>query len=336
MNMPFLRRWLRVRLGGFGGLVLLGAIAGFFGLAGNALAAYPDKPLRLVVPFPAGGTVDYVARQLAVQLGRELNGQVIVDNVPGAGGTIATARVAKAQPDGYTLLFTTPNHTINPALIANLPFDTLKDLAPVSLVAQIPELLVAHSAQPYNDFQGMVAYARSHPGQLNYGSAGNGTLPHITMELLLQRLGIQVTHVPYKGAAPAMNDLLGGQVGLKMDTIATATPHIRSGKLKPLAIATLKRSPLMPDVPTIAELGVPGYQGILWLGVMAPAATDPTIIALLNKAIVQAMKHPEIQKQLPADGVEILATDAATFQQLIQTEIPQWAAVVQRSKIKAD
>lgn len=318
------------------------ALCAFFTIAAGlapaapALAAFPDRPLRLIVPFPAGGTVDYVARQLATQLGRQLNGTVVVENVPGAGGTIATTRAVKAPADGYTLLFTTPNHTINPALIPNLPFDTQKDLAPVSLVAQIPELLVAHSGQPYDDFKGMVAYAQSHPGQLNYGSAGNGTLPHITMELLLQRLGLQITHVPYKGAAPAMNDLLAGQVGLKMDTIATATPHIKIGRLKPLAIASLKRSPLMPDVPTIAELGVPGYQGILWMGVLVPAATDAAIVAQLNKAIVQAMQQPEIQKQLPQDGVEILATDPATFGQLIKTEIPQWASVVQRSKIKAD
>jgi tripartite-type tricarboxylate transporter receptor subunit TctC len=304
--------------------------------AGPARAAFPDKPIRLIVPFSAGGTVDYVARQLAAQLGRQLGGQVVVENVPGAGGSLATARVAKSAADGYTLMFTTPNHTINPTLIPNLPFDTLRDLVPVSLVAQIPELLVAHSAQPYNDFAGFVAYAKANPGRLNYSSAGNGTLPHITMELLLLRLGVQVTHIPYKGAAPALNDLLAGQVALKMDTIATSTQHIRNGRIKPLAIASLKRSPLMPEVPTIAELGVPGYQGILWMGVLAPAGTDAAVIQQLNKGLVASLQQPELQKQFQADGVEVLGSDPATFGQLIRTEVVQWADVVQRSKIKAD
>ena len=301
-----------------------------------AHAAYPDRPIKLIVPFPAGGTVDYVARQFATQLGRQLGGTVVVENVPGAGGTIATTRVVKAAPDGYTVLFTTPNHTINPALIPNLPFDTVKDLAPVSLLAQIPELLIAHSGQPYNDFAGLVSYAKANPGKLNYASAGNGTLPHITMELMLLRMGLQITHVPYKGAAPALNDVLAGQVGLKMDTIATATPHIRAGRIKPLAIASLKRSPLMPEVPTVAELGAPGYQGILWMGILLPSATDAAITAQLGRAAVQAMQQPDLQKQLQADGVEVLATDAATFGKLIDSEIAQWADVVKRSKIKAD
>jgi tripartite-type tricarboxylate transporter receptor subunit TctC len=318
-------------------LLLTSAVAALAGLGMPAWAAWPDRPLKLVVPFPAGGTVDYVARQYATQLGRQIGGTVVVENVPGAGGSIATARVAKAAPDGYTLLFTTPNHTINPALLPSLPFDTVKDLQPVSLLAQIPELLVAHAGQPYNDFAGFVAYARAHPGQLNYSSAGNGTLPHITMELLLLRLGgLQVTHVPYKGAAPALNDLLAGQVGLKMDTIATATPHIKAGRIKPLAIASLKRSPLMPEVPTVAELGAPGYQGILWMGVLAPAGTEAAIVQQLQKASVQAMQQPELNRQLQADGVEVLATDGAAFGRLIDTEIAQWADVVKRSKIKAD
>ncbi|MBP7567411.1 MAG: tripartite tricarboxylate transporter substrate binding protein [Burkholderiaceae bacterium] len=318
-------------------LLLTSAVAALAGLGMPAWAAWPDRPLKLVVPFPAGGTVDYVARQYATQLGRQIGGTVVVENVPGAGGSIATARVAKAAPDGYTLLFTTPNHTINPALLPSLPFDTVKDLQPVSLLAQIPELLVAHAGQPYNDFAGFVAYARSHPGQLNYSSAGNGTLPHITMELLLLRLGgLQVTHVPYKGAAPALNDLLAGQVGLKMDTIATATPHIKAGRIKPLAIASLKRSPLMPEVPTVAELGAPGYQGILWMGVLVPAGTDAAVVTQLQKASVQAMQQPELNRQLQADGVEVLATDSASFARLIDTEIAQWADVVKRSKIKAD
>ena len=301
-----------------------------------AAAAWPERPIRLIVPFSAGGTVDVVARSVAARLGKQLGTPVVVENVPGAGGAIATQKVASAMADGYTLLFTTPNHTINPALVAKLPFDTAKDLAPVSLVAEIPELLVAHASQPFRDLPGLVQYARAHPDQLTYASAGNGTLPHVTMELLLQRLGVRVTHVPYKGAAPALNDVLSGQVAVKMDTIATAGPHIKAGRIKPLAIAGLQRSKLMPDVPTIAESGVPGYQGILWMGILAPAATPADRVGTLHKAIVTFSRDPGYQAELQAQGVEIVANDPATFGKQIQVELKQWADVVKAAGIKAD
>ncbi|MBL0421624.1 tripartite tricarboxylate transporter substrate binding protein [Ramlibacter sp. AW1] len=308
-------------------------------LAGTSLpawAAYPDKPVRLIVPFPAGGTVDAVARTLGNKLGPALGTTVVIENVPGAGGAIATQRVAKAPADGYTLLFTTPNHTINPALNDKLGFDTRRDLAPVSLVAEIPELLVANAEQPYNDFAGFVRYARANPGKLNYASAGNGTLPHVTMELLLQQLGLQVAHVPYKGAAPAMNDLLSGVVGLKMDTIATAAGHIRSGRLKPLAIASLKRSPLMPEVPTVAESGLPGYQGILWMGVIAPAGTPREVVDTLHQGLRKAVADPEVLRRFESDGVVPVANTPAEFEKLIDTELKQWAQLVRKSDIKAN
>ncbi|KRC10031.1 hypothetical protein ASE11_21995 [Hydrogenophaga sp. Root209] len=320
-------RWITI-------MVVIGTMA--LSMSSPARAAYPDQPIRLVVPFPAGGTVDFVARLVATQLGQQLATPVVVENLPGAGGTIATARVAKAPADGYTLLFATPNHTINPSLVPNLPFDTEKDLAPVSLVAEIPELLVANSSQPFNNFAEFVAYAKVNPDKLNYASAGNGTLPHITMELLLQRLGTRVTHVPYRGAAPAMNDLLGGVVAVKMDTIATATQHIKSGRLKPLAIASLQRSALMPDVPTVAESGIPGYQGILWMGILAPAGTDAARIASLHKAITAFARTAAFQGKLKTDGVNTVASDPASFAKLIHTEIGQWADVVRKSNIKAD
>ena len=301
-----------------------------------AQAAYPDRPIKLVVPFPAGGTVDLVARIIATQLGKQLNTNVVIENVPGAGGTIASSRVAKSTADGYTLLFATPNHTINPSLIQNIPFDTEKDFLPVSLVAHIPELLVAHSAQPFNTFTEFVSYAKTSSEKLNYASAGNGTLPHITMELLLQKMGTRITHVPYKGAAPAMNDLLSGVIGLKMDTIATSSQHIKSGKLKPLAIASASRSPLMPQVPTVAELGFPGYQGILWMGILAPANTDITTINILFKAIQAMSTQTELLKQLTADGVEMVASDPTAFSKLISAELKQWRDVVQKAQIKAE
>jgi tripartite-type tricarboxylate transporter receptor subunit TctC len=312
-------------------LLACGAVAAL-----PAAAAWPDKPIRLVVPFSAGGTVDMVARAVGTQLGKQLGTPVLVENVPGAGGTIATQKVAGAAPDGYTLLFTTPNHTINPALIAKLPFDSEKDFIPVSLVAEIPELLVANASQPFGDMAGFVQYARAHPSRLTYASAGNGTLPHVTMELLLQRLGVRVTHVPYKGAAPALNDVLAGQVAVKMDTIATASQHIKSGRIKPLAIAGLQRSRLMPEVPTIAESGVPGYRGILWMGILAPAGTPADRIDALHKAIANLSRQPDYQKQLQADGVEVVASDPASFRKQIHVELKQWAEVVKTAGIKAD
>lgn len=315
-------------------VALIGIAAWAFSMPSQA--AYPDRPVRLIVPFSAGGTVDFVARLVAAQLGQQLAATVVVENVPGAGGTLATTRVAKSTADGYTLLFTTPNHTINPSLIPKLPFDTEKDLAPVSLVAEIPELLVAHTAQPFNTMAEFAAYAKANPGKLNYASAGNGTLPHVTMELLLQRMALQIDHVPYRGAAPALNDLLSGVVAVKMDTIATSSQHIKGGRIKPLAIASLKRSPLMPDVPTVAESGVPGYQGILWMGILAPAGTDPAVISALHKAITAFARVPAFQQQLKADGVDLVASDPQTFGKLIHAELKQWAEVVRKSNIKAD
>ncbi|MGE0310076.1 MAG: tripartite tricarboxylate transporter substrate binding protein [Lautropia sp.] len=321
------RRRLLARAGG----LLLAAAS-----CGSVRAALPDRPIRLVVPFPAGGTVDRIARMLATGMGASLGTNVIVENVPGAGGTLATTRVAKATPDGLTLLFTTPNHTINPAVIANLPFDTTRDFAPVSLVCQIPELLVANAAQPFGDFAAFVEHVRRHPGELAHASAGNGTLPHVTMELLLQRLGLSMIHVPYKGAAPAMNDLLGGQVAIKMDTIATSSQHIRSGRLKPLAIASLARSPLLPDVPTIAESGVPGYTGILWMGVLAPAGTPADTVELLNRTLTKVVTDAQLRQRLEAEGVEIVAGSPSAFASQIATELAQWAQVVAKAGIKAN
>lgn len=315
--------------------LLTGCVGILGALAITAHAAYPDRPIRLIVPFSAGGTVDAVARTLGAQLSQVLSTPVLIENVPGAGGALATQRVIRSTPDGYTLLFTTPNHTINPALNDKIGFDTARDLTAISLVAQIPELLIANASQPYSDFAGFVKYATSNPGKLNYASAGNGTLPHITMELLQQKLGLQMTHVPYKGAAPALNDVLSGVVALKYDTIATSSGHIRNGRIKPLAIASLKRSPLMPDVPTIAESGLPGYQGILWMGVLAPAGTPRDIVDMMNRGLRTTLRDPGVLKQLEANGVETVGNTPAEFEKLIETELRQWADLIKSSNIKA-
>jgi tripartite-type tricarboxylate transporter receptor subunit TctC len=296
-------------------------------------AEYPDRPIHLLLPFPPGGAVDLVARLVTARMAEDLGRGFVIENKSGAGGVIATDATAKAAPDGYTLMLTTPNHTINAVLQPQLPYDTEKDLAPVSLMAAVPELLVSHPGAPFSDFAGLVDFARKHPGQLNYASAGNGTLPHVSMELLLRKLGIMVTHVPYRGAAPAMTDLLSGQVQLKMDTVVTAAPFVVEGKLRALAYAGRARSPVMPDVPTVAEMGLPGYEGILWIGFLAPAATPPAIIGKLAAATISAVRAPDLAARLIRDGIEPVGGTPADFAALIAREIAQWRNLIAAAKI---
>lgn len=299
-------------------------------------ASYPARTVRLLVPFPAGGAVDLVARLLAAQLSAGMHGSVIVENKPGAGGIIATDFTAKSAPDGYTILLTTPNHTINAALRPKLPYDTEKDLAPISIVAAIPELLVSSPTAPFDTFQGFVAYAKAHPGTLTYASAGNGTLPHVTMELLLQRAGLKVLHVPYRGAAPAMADLLAGHVQLKLDTVATSASLVAAGKLHALAYADLGRTPLMAEVPTVAEMGLPGYQGILWLGLLAPAKTPKAVIDKLADASRQAIRAPDMVARFRHDDIHAVGDAPAEFADVIAKEIAQWREVGKAAHIQLE
>ena len=319
------------------GLSLLIAALGFaLATAAPAGAQYPDKPIRLLLPFPAGGTVDLVARLVTAQMAEDLGRPFVIENRAGAGGVIATDATAKAAPDGYTLMLTTPNHTINAALNLKLPYDTEKDIAPISIIAEIPELLVSHPSAPFDSFAGFVEYAKRNPGKLNYASAGNGTLPHLTMELLLRRLGIEVAHIPYRGAAPAMTDLLAGQVQLKMDTYATARQVVAEGKLRALAFASRERSPLMADVPTVAEMGLPGYEGILWMGMVAPAATPQAIIDKLAAAAQRAVRSPATADRLRRDGVEPVGGTPQAFAAQIAKEITGWRSLAQAAKISLE
>jgi tripartite-type tricarboxylate transporter receptor subunit TctC len=308
------------------GLLIAGATPG--------RAEWPERAIRLYVPFPAGGAVDIVARMIAAKLADDLGKPVVVENKAGAGGIIATDATAKAPPDGYTLLLTTPNHTINAALQTSLPYDTAKDIAPVSIVAAVPEVLVSYPGAPFKTFPEFIAYAKANPGRLNYASAGIGTLPHVTMELLLQRTGIKVAHIPYRGAAPAMNDLLAGQVQLKLDTYATSNPHVVAGKLRMLGIASAERSKLMPDTPTIAEMGLPGYEGILWIGMVAPAATPKTVIDRLAAANARAARSPDVIEKFRNIGVDPVGGSTAEFAALIARELPQWRDVIKAANIK--
>jgi tripartite-type tricarboxylate transporter receptor subunit TctC len=316
--------------------VLIAATAAALAAAGPALADYPEKPIRLLLPFPAGGAVDIVARVVAAKMADDLGKPFVIENKAGAGGVIATDATAKAPPDGYTLLLTTPNHTINAALNPKLPYDTEKDIVPVAIVAEVPELLVSHPGTPFTTFAGFIDYAKKYPGRLNYSSAGNGTLPHVTMELLLRRTGIAVTHIPYRGAAPAMTDLLSGQVQLKMDTYATASQHVAQGKLRALAFASRQRSALMPDVPTVAEMDLPGYEGILWIGIVAPAGTPQPVVDKLAAACQRAVRAPDLADRLKRDGVDPVGGTPQSFASLIAREIGEWRNLAQSAKITLD
>ncbi len=299
-----------------------------------SFAEYPERPIRLLLPFPAGGAVDIVARVMAAQMANDLGKPILIENKSGAGGIVATDAVAKSTADGYTILLTTPNHTINAALQPKLPYDTEKDLAPISVVATVPEVLVSNPDAPFKTFQEFVAYAKQNPGKLDYASAGVGTLPHLTMELLLQRVGAKVTHVPYRGAAPAMTDLLANVVQLKLDTYATSHPQVAAGRLRMLGIAGSHRSKLMPDVPTIAEMGLPGYEGNLWIGMMAPAGTPQAVIDKLAAAGAKAARTPAVVERLQRDGVEPVGGTPAQMGALIAREIPQWRDLAKAANIK--
>lgn len=313
--------------------VLLACFA--LALAQSAAAQYPERPVKLIMPFPPGGTVDVLTRLVAAEASETLGKPLVLEYKPGAGGTIATEAVARAAPDGYTLLVATPNHTINPALRSKLPFDTARDFVAVTLFANIPELLVAHPSVPFDSMDGFLKYAKANPGKLSYSSAGVGTLPHITMELLLRGPGLQVTHVPYKGAAPAFTDLLGGVVQLKYDTYATSAPMVRSGKLKVLATAGRKRLPQLPDVPTVAESGFPGYEGYLWIGALAPRATPAEAVGALSQALTRAARSAKVTQRFQADGVEVPPAGAEEFSRLIDAELRLWPRVVREANIKA-
>ena len=302
-----------------------------------AQAAYPSKTVTIIVPFAAGGTTDILARIIAQGLTAELGQSVIVDNRAGAGGNIGGQAASRAPADGYTLFMgTVGTHAINAALYKKMPFDPVKDFAPLTRVANVPNLLVANPKQPFKTVKELIAYAKAHPGQLNFASSGNGSSIHLSGELFKSMTKIDMQHVPYKGSAPAVTDLLGNQVGIMFDNMPSAIQHVRSGKLRPLAVTTAKRSPELPDVPTIAEAGVPGYEATSWFGMFAPAATPPAVIATLNAAIVKVLLKPEIKKQINDQGAEAYSETPAQFSDFIHKESTKWSKVVKDSGASVD
>jgi len=303
----------------------------------SSAQGYPDHAIRLVVPFPAGGTTDILARAAAQKLTESLGKSVVVDNRPGAGGNIGADLVAKSPPDGYTLLMgTVGTHAINPSLYAKMPYDHVKDFVPVVLVAGVPNVLVVNPSLPVNSVADLIKLAKSKPGSINFASSGNGTSIHLSGELFKTMAGVDMTHVPYKGSAPALTDLMGGQVQVMFDNLPSSLPHIKAGKLRAIAVTSLKRAPALPDVPTISESGLPGFEASSWFGILAPAGTPPAIVTRLNTEINKWLQTPEAKEQLLAQGAQAAGGTPEQFAAHIRAETDKWAKVVKASGAKVD
>ena len=302
-----------------------------------AQTPYPSKPITMIVPFSAGGTTDILARVVGQALSTELGQSIIIDNRPGAGGNIGGQAAARAAGDGYTLFMgTVGTHAINEALYKKMPFDPVKDFAPLTRVANVPNLLVAHPSQPFKTVKEMMAYAKANPGKLNFGSSGSGSSIHLSGELFKSLAKVDMVHVPYKGSAPAVTDLLGNQIAIMFDNLPSVIPHVRSGKLRAIAITTAKRSPELPDVPTIAEAGVPGYEAMSWFGLLAPAATPAPVLAKLSGALAKVLANPEVKKKIVDQGGEPVNETPAQFAAFIQSESVKWGKVVKSSGASLD
>ncbi|RAP65094.1 LacI family transcriptional regulator [Achromobacter sp. HZ01] len=308
-------------------------------LLGGASAAladgYPDRPVKWIVPFPPGGAMDSIARTLGESMGKQLNTSVIVENRAGAGGNIGAASVARAKPDGYTILIVANGMAVNPALYADLNYDPIKDFAPISLLAVVPNVLVTNPARTgATSVQDVIAKAKARPGHYTYASAGVGTSIHLAGELFVSMTGVDMLHVPYKGSGPAVADLLGGQVDYMFDSITSAKPHIVSGKLRALAVTTAKRSAALPDVPTLREAGVPGYELMPWFAAFAPAGTPPEVVARLNEAMRNALVEPKVKATLDSIGAESIGSSPDALRDHLAKETTQWKALVKERNIK--
>jgi tripartite-type tricarboxylate transporter receptor subunit TctC len=310
-----------------------------FGLiAGSAVAeTYPSRAIRIIVPFSAGGTVDILARLVGAKLQAAWGQPVVIDNRTGAGGNVGADLVAKAEPDGYTLLVApSPPLSINVSLYRDLPFDPLRDFAPISLLADVPNLLETNPRLPARSVAELVAYAKAHPGKLNFASQGNGTTSHLAGELFKLKAGIDITHVPYRGTAPALNDLVAGNVDLMFDNLVSSLPLVRAGNLRPLAVGSTTRSAALPDVPTLIESGFAGFESTAWFAMLAPAGTPPAIVEQLSGAVATALRKPDVAARLSDLGATTEASTPAALGARMRSEIERWGAVVRAAKITID
>lgn len=303
---------------------------------GTAAATYPTGPIRIVAPFPPGGGLDIIARIIAQWLSEAWGHQVSVDNRPGAGGTIGTAIAAKAAPDGYTFLIVSSAHTINASLYRQLAYDTLNDFAPVSLITAVPHLLVVHPSLPATTVKGLIAIAKSKPGQIAYASGGIGASTHLAGELFKSMAGVDLLHVPYKGTVPSLVDVMSGQVPVTFGSVPTVLQHIKTGRLRALGLTGARRSLSAPEVPTIAEAGVPGYEAATWHGMLVPARTPGAVVAKLNSEIVRMLNDANIRGRLGREGLEPAGSTPEQFDAHLRAEIPKWAQVIRTAGIRAE
>jgi len=315
--------------------LLLKAAAILLALSTTAIAQdYPNKPVRLIIPFPPGGSNDVVGRMIATQLSEKLGKQVVVDNRAGAGGVIGTEVAANSPPDGYTLLVISIAHSVNPWLY-KLTYDPIKSFTPVAILASGPNVLVVNPELPVKSVKELIALAKQKPGDLQYASAGVGSFQHLGGELFKLEAGVDILHVPFKGGGPAMIDVIGGHTKVMFSSLVQTTPHIKSGKLRPLGIGGLKRSPVLPDVPTIAEAGVPNYQAVNWWGIVAPTGTPPAVIEKLHKDLAAVQSSPATQEQFSREGATVVQMSSAEFGKFMQSEMAKWERVVKEGKLKA-
>jgi tripartite-type tricarboxylate transporter receptor subunit TctC len=327
MKEQIMRGILQWTLGAMFACIALGAFA----------QSYPSRTIRLVVPFPAGGTTDILAREVAQKLTEVLGQAVVVDNRPGAAGNIGSDLVAKSAPDGYTLLMgTVGTHAINPSLYSKMPYDHVKDFAPVVLVAGVPNVLVVNPTLPVNSVADLIKLAKDKPGQINFASSGSGTSIHLSGELFKTMAGVDMTHVPYKGSSPALTDLIGGQVQIMFDNLPSALPQIKGGRLRAIAVTSLKRAPVLPDIPTINESGLPGFEASSWFGVLAPAGTPVAIVARINTEVNKWLQSAEAREKLLGQGAEAAGGSPERFANHIRAESEKWAKVVKASGAKVD
>lgn len=317
--------------------VLLGC-AVFAVLAGPAWSQsnYPNRPVRVVVPSSPGGGTDISARVIADHLGRAFKGQFFVENRPGAGQSIGIEVVARSEPDGYTLLMAASTLALNPIMYKNIKYDPVKDFAPISQVASIPNVVLVHPSVPAKTLQELIALAKSKPGELTYASAGLGTSPHMGMELLKHMAGIDIQHIPFRGSGPAVTDTIGGRINVTLASTLQAKPLVEGGQLRALAVTGAKRSEAMPDVPTVAEAGVAGYEALQWYGLLVPAGTPAEIVNRLHQETAKALSAPDVKKRLADDGAESVGTTPAEFAKFIKEEIEKWSNVARVANIKPE
>lgn len=303
--------------------------------AHSAVAAekYPQKPIRLVVPFAPGGGTDLLARAVSDRLTQVLGAAIIVDNRAGAGSTIGTALAARAAPDGYTFLFTSASYTFAPNFYRDLPYDPIKDFKPITMFGSLPNVLVVHPSMPVKSVKELLALARKRPGEIHYGSAGRGSNVHLTTELFLYMANIKMTQVPYKGMGPAQIGLVSGEVQVLLPAFQSIFPFVKSGQVRALAVTTKQRSPLLPDLPTLDEAGVPGYDKSAWFGLFAPAAVPEPIISRIYEAVAKVLKDPEIVKRLAAEGAVARGEPPAEFDAFVRSELAQWAKLIREMKL---